>query len=426
MFSFLILLALLIRLILMPIAVHSDLFFINYFPNLLITEGTIDVLGYSKQNLPNISVSYYPPLTYFTFASFQFFYHFISSTFSPWMENIFNLWKNGLQGQAIDYIRAAPNSNLQRDIFLAKLPYLIFDIASVIILLRIVKRKILPKSVIPLWLFNPVSIYSTYLMGQFDIIPTFFVLIGFLLMKRRITIGFLLLGVAAAYKNYALLFIIPSAIIYGNSNKERIKLMVVSVAPYIISLLPTLAASYREAIFTLLPKVYLVYRKPLEGWALYSQYTKYSILALSLLVLIAFSYYAKIKDKWRFAIGISLASILIVYAIAPRISFHYLLWATPLVILWFKNIKIATALIIIQTVSLASYKLLANHLQAGLFVPLNQNLSQAPTLNNIIDQFIPYRIISSSGFFIFLLLNLFFASKIISDLLFKEPTSQRG
>lgn len=426
MFSFLIILAFLIRILLMPIAVHSDLFFINYFPNLLITEGIIDVLGYSKQNLPNINVSYYPPLTYFTFASFQFFYQYISPTFSNWMGEIFNLWKEGLQRQAIDYIRAAPNPSLQRDIFLAKLPYLIFDIASVLVLIKIVKRKILPKSAIILWLFNPVSLYSTYLMGQFDIIPTFFILTGFLMLKRRIVLGFLLLGLAAGFKNYAFLFIIPSAIIYGSSNKERIRLISVSIAPYLIFLLPTFIVNYKEAIFSLFPKVYLVYRKPLEGWALYSQYTKYSILALSLLALIAFSYFAKVKDKWRFALGISLASILIVYAIAPRISFHYLLWANPLVILWFKNIKIATALIIIQTVSLASYKLLANHLQAGLFVPLNQNLSQAPTLNNIIDQFIPYRIISSSGFFIFLLLNLFFASKIISDLLFKEPTSQRG
>lgn len=415
-----ILLAFLIRIILMPISAHSDLFFINYYPNRLVESGQIAM---TEKN-----VSYYPPLTFYTFAFFQYFYRYFSDTFSGWMDNLYQLSVSDFKGQAADYIREVPNPNLLRDIFLAKFPYLIFDLAAVIILLKFIQRKILSKFVVLIWLFNPVSIYVAYMMGQFDLIPAFFVLLGFLMLRKHINWAFFIIGIAAAYKNYAFLFILPTALIYGKTWQERLRLLVFSLLPYLIFLIPTLVTNAKETIFALIPKVYLHYRKPLEGWPLYSQIVKYIILATSYVITLIIAGTSRFKDKWHFCLGISLISILLVLAIAPRISFHYLLWSTPLIILWYKKVKIVALIVIIQAITLASYKLLANHLQAGLFAPLNPDyFSNLPTINSFIDQIIPYGIISSLGFFIFFFFNLYLAVKILSDLIFRseiQVTSQ--
>lgn len=425
MFKFLIVLAFALRLILMPISAHSDLFFINAFPNLLITQNVFDIYSYFGQNLADRQYNYYPPLTYYTFGFFQFIYQFFSQSFSMWMTSLYELYAGNFSGQADDFIKAAPNPHLYRDIFLAKIPYLLFDIAAVVVILKTVKKRLLQRSAVLIWLFNPISLYSVYMMGQFEIIPAFFVLLGFLLMRKKIYWGFLLLGIAAAYKNYAFLFILPTLLIYSESWKKRPILLAISITPYFIFLLPTLIANTKEAVFALLPKVYLHYRKPLEGWPLYSQTIKYALLAISYLMILFLAYLLKIKDKWRFALGLGLTSLLLVYALAPRISFHYLLWATPLILLYFKNQKTALVLIIIQAVSLASYKLLANHLQAGLFAPINPDLfSRISTINGLIDQVIPYRIISATGFFIFFFTNLYFAAKIVGQFIFREEASQ--
>lgn len=396
----------------MPISAHDDLFFINYYPNRLLTQG----LGSTIES----NVSYYPPLTLYTFAFFQNFYHFFSGTFSSWMGELYRLSNNGLQGQADTYIKQTPNTGLYKDIFLAKFPYLVFDLATVFVIYEFVKKKSLSKSVILLWLFNPVLIYSTYISGQFEIIPTFFVFLGFFLLKKNVKLGLLTLGIAAAYKNYAFLFILPTALIYGNNWSERLKLILIATAPYVLFLLPTIFVNAQGAIYTLFPKVYLHYRKPLVGWPLYSQLIKYFLLAASYFGVLFLSLIIKTKDKWRTSLGINLVSVLLVLAVAPRISFHYLLWATPLVILWFPKVKIASIIIIVQAISLASYKLLGNHLQAGLFAPLNPDFySHIPTFNSILDNYIPYKIISTSGFFIFLFLNLYVTSTVLINIIFK-------
>lgn len=424
----LLVLAFTIRLILMPISTHSDLFFINAFPNLLASQGVFDVYSFIRDNIPSAPFSYYPPLTYFTFGLFQFIYQFFSTSFSPWMANLLDLYTTNFQGQAADFIRAAPNAHITRDLFLAKLPYLIFDLAAVWVLLRFIKKRFLSKTAIIIWLFNPASLYAVYMVGQFELIPAFFVLLGFLLLTKNTNLGVLMLGIAAAYKNYAFLFILPTVLIYGHTWRQRTRLLAISLAPYLIFLIPTFATNAKEAIFSLVPKVYLGYRKPLEGWPLYSQIIKYILLTFSLMATLALSSTLKLKDKWHASVGISLAMVLLVFALAPRISFHYLLWTTPLVVLWFKRSKVTTAIIAVQAMTLASYKLLANHLQAGLFAPISPDYAASIVpINQLIDKIIPYWLISGFGFFVFFFLNLYLAAKIFYNLIFQtSPQAQKG
>lgn len=421
MFKFLVAVAIFLRLVLMPISVHSDLFFINMFPNLLLTNNVTDVSSFIQKNIPQANFSYYPPLTYYLFAIFQYFYHFFSPSFSPWMQKLLELESINFKGQAIDFIKAVPNANIFMDIFLAKTPYLVFDFACVFAIFKYIKNKRNAKNIIILWLFNPALIYSAYLMGQFDLIPAFFVLTGFMLLSKNTKVAIVSLGIAAALKNYALLMIIPIILIYEKAFSRRLRLFILAMLPYALSLVPSFVNFHSSIIYTFFPKVYINYRKPLEGWQLYSQSIKYILLGISYLAVIGLSCFLRIKDKWRFATGISLVCLLLLYALAPRISVHYLLWAVPIIIIYFKNAKIATILILIQAFSLASYKLLAPQLQAGLFAPLDPYyIAKLPTINSIIDKILPYRIISTAGFVIFLLTNLFFSMVILIQLIFRE------
>lgn len=409
----LIFLAFALRIFLMPISAHSDLFFINYYPNRFIESGQIVM---TEDN-----VSYYPPLTFYTFAFFQYFDNLFSKTFSTWMNNLYFLSVNGFQGQAADYIKEVENPHIFRDIFLAKFPYLLFDVAIIFLLLRFAKERLVSKNMIIFWLFNPVLLYAIYIFGQFEIIPTFFVFLGFYVLRKNKTFAFFLLGIAAAYKNYAFLFIIPTIFIYGQSWSQKLKLLAISIAPYLIFLAPTLVTSSKEAIFSMAPKVYLHYRKPLEGWALYSQVIKYIILTTSYFTVLLFAFFLKVKDQWRASLGLSLVSILLVFALAPRISFHYLLWAAPLIIFWFRKAKVSAFILLAQALSLASYKLLANHLQAGLFAPLNPTFfSNVPTINDLLNQIIPYRIISTIGFAIFFVFNLYIIVSVLRRIVFQS------
>ena len=424
MFSLLIILALLIRVILMPISVHSDLFFINIFPALMKEKNVYDIYYYFSKNLPNAPYLYYPPLTYFTFGAFQHVYSYFSSTFSNWMMVLYNLEISGFQGQAVDFIKAALNPHLFKDLFLAKLPYLVIDILAVFSFIKFVKNRVQARTLTLLWLFNPVHIYSTYLMGQYDIIPSLFVLLGFLIFKNNLYLGIFTLGIAAAYKNYAFLFILIIILVYAKTWAFRLKLALISSIPYLISLLPTLIHNPFWAVYSFLPKIYLNRSVPLVGWPLYSQYLKYVVLTFTLFAIFALASSIKIKDKYRLVIGLSLSAVLLVYAFYPKMSFHYLVWEMPLVLLWFKKFKICAIVLIVQAFSLASYKLLANHLQMGLFAPLNPDyFSALPTFNSQVNQIFSYTIISNTGFFIFFFINVYLASKIMLDLFFKEQTN---
>lgn len=414
----------LLKLALMPISVHSDLFAIESFPPLLLKEHVIDIFSYMDKK----SFSYfYPPLTYYSFAFFELIIHFFSDTFLDWMNNLRVANLNGLEGQAVAYIKAVPNPKILKDLFLAKTPFLLFDIASLIVLLKFAKAKMIKSKSAVIWALSPVIIYTTYLFGQFDIIVLFFILLGFFLLRRNTKLGMLSLGIAAAFKSYPFIIVLPTAIIFGANFKQRLKLIAVAALPFIISVLPTLIASPQLLIFTFFPKNLFHYKGALEGWQKYSQLTKYGLLALSYVFILVLSVFLKLRDKLRTSIGISLVVVLLALTLAGRSHFHYLIWEMPLIILWFRNnLKFLTIVILIQTISFASYKILANQLQLGLFAPLNPDyFSSLPTFNSLINQIIPYRVISSLGFTVFTVVNIYLILNILTFLIFKAEIEKR-
>lgn len=408
-----------IKLTLMPISTHSDLFAVEMFPPLLFKENVIDIFSYLDKKGESY---FYPPLSYYLFGLFEFLLQNFSSSYLNWLDSIRSSYLNGLEGQADVFIKAAPNPNIFKDLFIAKAPFLIFDIGSLLVIFKFINKKILRRGSIYLWILNPVIIYTSYIFGQFDIIVLFFILWGFYLIRIHPKLGMLAFGVAGALKSYPFIVVLPVALIYGKDIKEKLKLIIIALTPFVVSIVPVLINSPHLALFTFFPKNMFHYRQPLEGWEKYSQLIKYSSLALSYSLILLLSSVIKLKDKWRTSIGISLIVILLALTLAGRTHFHYLIWEIPIIILWFRNnLKFLTFIILTQTLSFASYKLLANQLQLGLFAPINVDyFSSLPTINSLINQIISYRIISTSGFLVFTFVNLYLILTILFNLIFKS------
>jgi hypothetical protein len=216
----------LIRIAIMPLFAYEDLFLIGRTGALLLQNHQLDIGGYPstitwifaavyalfKPILPSAvltritSSTYILPLRLFSF---------------------YNLSQPGIMAF----------------IFVSKIPYLVFDLALALLLLHIVSDGKKALLAFKLWIVNPISIYVCYAMGQFDIIPAFFiVLMLYFFKKRRELSSMASLGVSGALKMFGLLLILPAALIYlkehrslGSKVKHLSLMLIVGFLPLVLS-----------------------------------------------------------------------------------------------------------------------------------------------------------------------------------------------
>jgi len=137
------------------------------------------------------------------------------------------------------------NIQLNWLLLLLKLPYLPFDIATAFLLMSLFKEERHKKFAFTFWIFNPINLYATYMMGMYEGIPAFFSLAAIAYVyKRRDRIASvsllpaaLLLGAGAAFKIFPVLFLVPLALL-KKSWWERIKIVGLGVLTYLITTFP--------------------------------------------------------------------------------------------------------------------------------------------------------------------------------------------
>lgn len=220
---------LVLRLILIPITMHADFRAYNLAAYLITQKGQLWSFYDYISRLPRSDrilevfmddgLFIYPPLAYLTHALFMW----LLSPFYPWQTlNILILY--------FDHVR--PDPNLPWLLYLLKFPYLVADAAGLIILLKLVdpKRRLMAAA---LWIFNPVTIYSSYMLAQFDIYIALFILLTlFFVARGRSWLGAISLGIAAGFKPFPLLL----APFLG------FKLALVSVLTYLAIISPYLSS----------------------------------------------------------------------------------------------------------------------------------------------------------------------------------------
>lgn len=235
--SKLFLIGLLIRLLVMPFSGHWDIRGINFAVYNLPFKGITNVYEVARSGPVDYFVNInfgrdyfiYPPLNYFTLGAVQWLLKpFYGGEFVSWIE-----------GYGNNLARVLTHPHVWRYLFLMKIPYLLFDLAMLLLLPRFFTKPSDQAKVIKYWWLNPIVIFLPYVWGQFDIIPTFFMTWGLLLgLRDRPYSAALLFGIAASYKNYPLLLLPLLAVVLGKNIVQMLRIGVVGILPFILTTMP--------------------------------------------------------------------------------------------------------------------------------------------------------------------------------------------
>ncbi len=143
-------------------------------------------------------------------------------------------------------------------IFMIKLPIILADLASAIVLYRISRRLGFDESramiIMLIWLFNPITYFISSFWGMFDSIAVFFQLLAiyYLLEDRRILSG-VMIGFGAAIKILPALLIIPIMVYFwkrGESLRKMFEVILPAAATFLVLSTPFLSTpiEYLQAI----------------------------------------------------------------------------------------------------------------------------------------------------------------------------------
>jgi len=159
--------AVLLRLILMPFFAHVDLY----------SEARRVFYVIENDHLFDNSHRFVVFYIEVLFAAFSMF--FIDIT-----ENLFHI-PDPTQSVAnlVDYGYFLNDPNIYRHLFFFKLPYLLFDLATAIVIWKFVEDPKHRRIALLLWLFNPLTIFATYIFGRFEVISLFFLAMCALQLK---------------------------------------------------------------------------------------------------------------------------------------------------------------------------------------------------------------------------------------------------
>jgi len=344
-----ILLAVLLRFLIMPFFYHPDIKS-QHFHFQFLSQGIFNIYDYIDQNKTKLGYKdtfNYLPLTFYTFG--------LTQTISkPFLSSDFYSWLNDWGENQNNY------PNMIFFILVLKIPYLIFDLLTGYILYKIYKNK----KILYFWLFNPISIYLIYILGNFDIVPTFLTLLAFYFIKTNKQFwSYLTIGFAIALKMYPIMFL-PFLFFYDKKNiLKNIQYSIFSLIPLILSVLPFVKQqSFYDSFFgSGLTQKILEYR--INGLPIFPVFF--------LLILIIY-YFSKSKNKFEIAI----LQIFLIFI--GLVNFHpqWIMWFFPFIITFFVNSKIKDKLFLtIFFILILTYILLFNdnYLTWGHLIPIDPN-----------------------------------------------------
>lgn len=287
---------LILRIILSLSTYHSDMQVFDLAGRLVASGNVLNLYDFSSAS----AVFNYPPLIYMYHGLFRFLF-------------------GGIENP-----------------FVLKGPYLIFDALAALTLFKLFNARREKILALGLWIFNPVSLYATYMMGQFDIIPTFFIILSvYLAVKNKLNLAALALGFGIAFKISPLFLVIP-LIIFGKNIGEKMRLLFLALAPYLLTIIPYFPSdSFRAtALFANQSSKSLYANLPVSGGE--------SILLFPALLLIFYLIILSLKiktDIWRLY-----AIPFLLFFIFTHYHPQWLIWLTPLLIIdlvssGFKNLN---------------------------------------------------------------------------------------
>lgn len=358
----------LLRLLVAPFTYHSDtqpfdlagyvisqgyvLNFYDFFPGLSLSDPR-------KHTFHDYNFNY-PPAVYFSLGG-------VANLFSPLVgdqfryEYLFNVQPT--LGSVPFFIHQ----------FSMKLPYLIFDLGVAFLLMKLFETEKQKTLAVALWMFNPLSIYSSFMVGGFDIIPTFFTVLALYFVRkdenpRNLYLAALAIGLGTAFKVYPLYLLIP---LMSLTSKwmDRIKIAVLGILPYFVFALPFLGShNFRSsALLASQSTKSFIAQILVSGGE--------SIILLPAILIFFYLVFLRNKIAGR-QLWSRFLTVLILLFIFTEYHPQWFLWITPFLIieLIYSNFKNILALGLIFMSFIFTVLLYDQGLSLGLFSPLNPAL----------------------------------------------------
>lgn len=320
------LLGLFIRFLLAFSTFHPDLVAFHLGGRLILEGNLFGLYDYISNLAPDHPLKeifpsglfIYPPLAYV-------FFGYVSNTLSAIIPNIVH------EKMTYDLASVLGDTRFDFLLLLFKMSYLPFDLGVAFLLMKIFKEERSKFFAFVFWIFNPVNIYVTYMMGQFDILPTFFVVFALYLLNRDklssrdFYLASFSLGLGASFKVYPLLLLIPLVLVLSGW-RERIISFLLGLGVYLVTLVPFLGSSgFRSSALVAEQMLKSFYAQiPISGG-------ESAILYLAVLLFsYLFFYYHRTKAKlvWR-----NFFAVLLVFFIFTHYHPQWFLWITPFLII---------------------------------------------------------------------------------------------
>ena len=359
-----------LRIILSFSTFHSDIVPFD-FAGTVLAKGNIlsfyDYMWNLPQGHPFLTVYprnlfNYPPAVYFSLGG-------VSRVFT-WMVDP-TLHSNFV----LNFSSTLGNWQLNLLLLLLKLPYFAFDIAIAYLLMALFKTEKEKLLAFCFWIFNPIGLYATYMMGQFDIIPTFFTIACLYLVvknaarleSRSLLLEAVLLGAGGAFKIFPLMFLIPLAALKKDWF-ERIKIVAVGIGTYLLTILPFIGSKGFRATALLAGQTTksLYAQIPLSG----GESIILFVVAVVFFYLLFLIRRTAPENLWK-----SFFIMLLIFFIFTHYHPQWFLWITPFLIIdLVRNPKhwLPVALSLLSFVGLVSF--FDPGLSVWLFSPLFPNL----------------------------------------------------
>jgi hypothetical protein len=225
-----------IRALMMPLFASGDLISIS---------GVALYLRDTHQLVPTGD----PPLIFYMLSSiYSFFGSFLNLNYADFAS------QTAYTPAGLSTFFRIPDPNFIALISISKIPYLIFDFGTAFLLLHLVNDGRKATLAFKLWMINPFTLYICYAIGQYDIIPTFFLLLAvFFFMKQRTSLSMLSIGIASAFKMFALIFL-PFLIVASLKQRKGISSRVKSF--FLILALACVPIAMSQASLLLVPPGY--------------------------------------------------------------------------------------------------------------------------------------------------------------------------
>ena len=171
--------------------------------------GHVDLYSEARRVFYAIENGYYFDHSYrFVVFYIEIFFSAISTLFIDVTPGLFHL-SDPTQSTSnlTDYRFFLDDPNVYRHLFFFKLPYLIFDIATAIVIWNFIDKPEHKKIAVLIWLFNPVTLFATYIFGRFEVISLFFLALSALQLKYdRVFLASLFFAMALQCREINLMF----------------------------------------------------------------------------------------------------------------------------------------------------------------------------------------------------------------------------